>query len=593
MALSKLSNDEQGIILGQLCNTLEPRRAMYFSSASSELRVLLTPAVRQQLRTDHEVAAALCSKMGMRSCKELREAMEVTWENKDLSATDLATLGTLGSVLPHLWMLSLCENAGSAGPDGAERLAEGLGAGALPAVTFLAICDTHVGDAGASALAAALGRSALPGLKTVQLMGAAIGDAGLVALAPGLRRRPALVDLDLSDNPFGDEGLAALVAPPPPAGTLPPRTGGLKKLKELGLDGTQVSDAGCAALAAALDSGSLPALEKLTLDDIPASAAAIDAVSEALARSRASSALQKKQKEVALSKLSNDEQGIILGQLCKTLEPRRAVYFSSASSELRVLLTPAVRLQLRADHEVAAALCHKMGMRSCKELREARAVSWEDQGLTAADLATLGTLGSVLPALETLVLIESSGSAGPDGVQRLTEGLVAGALPHVYLFSLVNMHVGDAGASALAAALGRSALPRLESLVLNNAALGDAGMVALAPALRRLPALDSVHLFDNPFGDEGLAALVAPPPPAGTLPLATGGLKMLRELDLDDTQITDAGCAALAAALDSGALPALKVLKLDGIPASEAAKAAVYEARANLGAVSEDESEDE
>ena len=53
MALSKLSGDEQGIILGQLCNTLEPRRAMYFSSASSELRALLTPALRQQLRIDH------------------------------------------------------------------------------------------------------------------------------------------------------------------------------------------------------------------------------------------------------------------------------------------------------------------------------------------------------------------------------------------------------------------------------------------------------------------------------------------------------------------------------------------------------------
>ena len=54
MALSTLSGDEQGIILGQLCNTLQPCRAMYFSSASSELRVLLTPAVRKQLRADYE-----------------------------------------------------------------------------------------------------------------------------------------------------------------------------------------------------------------------------------------------------------------------------------------------------------------------------------------------------------------------------------------------------------------------------------------------------------------------------------------------------------------------------------------------------------
>ena len=35
MALSKLSGDEQGIILGQLRNRLEPRLAMYFSSAST------------------------------------------------------------------------------------------------------------------------------------------------------------------------------------------------------------------------------------------------------------------------------------------------------------------------------------------------------------------------------------------------------------------------------------------------------------------------------------------------------------------------------------------------------------------------------
>ena len=71
---STLSNDEQGIILGQLCSALEPRRAMYFSSACTELRVLLPPAVRQQLRADYEVATALCIKMGMQSCKELREA---------------------------------------------------------------------------------------------------------------------------------------------------------------------------------------------------------------------------------------------------------------------------------------------------------------------------------------------------------------------------------------------------------------------------------------------------------------------------------------------------------------------------------------
>ena len=60
------------------------------------------------------------------------------------------------------------------------------------------------------------------------------------------------------------------------------------------------------------------------------------------------------------------------------------------------------------------------------------------------------------------------------------------------------------------------------------------------------------------------------------------GLAKLKRLYLRGTQVTDAGCATLAAALDSGALPALEMLDLDGIPASTAAKAAVYEALANL-----------
>jgi hypothetical protein len=74
---------------------------------------------------------------------------------------------------------------------------------------------------------------------------------------------------------------------------------------------------------------------------------------------------------------------------------------------------------------------------------------------------------------------------------------------------------------------------------------------------------------------------VAPPPLAGALPLPTGGLKELIRLDLDYTQVSDAGCAALAAALDNGALPALEELSLNGIPASVAAQEAVDAALAS------------
>ena len=163
-------------------------------------------------------------------------------------------------------------------------------------------------------------------------------------------------------------------------------------------------------------------------------------------------------------------------------------------------------------------------------------------------------------------------------MQRLAEGLVAGALPAMTYLAFNGMHVGNEGASAFAAALGRGALPRLKTLLLTCSGIGDAGLVALAPALRRLPALVCLSLGNNPLGDDGIAALVAPPPPVDALPPPTGGLKKLMELALNYTQITDAGCAALAATLNSGALPALKDLGLVAIPASNAAKAAVHEA---------------
>ena len=282
---------------------------------------------------------------------------------------------------------------------------------------------------------------------------------------------------------------------------------------------------------------------------------------------------------MAFSKLSGDEQDIILGQLRNTLEPRLVMYLSSASKELRALLPPAARQQLRADYDEATDLCVKVGMRDCRELREARRIRWWEKSLSAADLTTLAMLGSVLPALVSLRLDERSGSAGPDGVQRLAEGLVAGALPAVTHLIIGGMHAGDAGASALAAALDRGALPRLEVLALAGAAIGDAALAALAPALRRRPALEQLSIHGNPFGDKGLAALVAPPPPAaGTPPRPAGGLKKLEELDIEDTGITDAGCATLAAALDSGELPALERVLLVDIPASAVAKATVRRA---------------
>lgn len=278
--MSVLSGDELEIVFLRLCNPFDPRVAMAFSSASRGLWAP-TQVARQQLRVQSEAAAALCRRAGIPSCKKLREATTARWSNlAELSIAELAMLGTLGSVVPSLKSLYLFDNVAASG--GMRRLAEGLGAGALPAVTRLVLGSMRMGDAGAAALAAALGRGALPQLEGLSLGDNGIGDAGLVALAPALRRLSALKQLWLVGNPVGDRGLAALMAPP--------LTAALKQLEVLNMDRTQVTDAGCAILMSALnrDHVVMPALERVLMVGSAASAAMRVAVREALlARERA------------------------------------------------------------------------------------------------------------------------------------------------------------------------------------------------------------------------------------------------------------------------------------------------------------------
>ena len=288
-----------------------------------------------------------------------------------------------------------------------------------------------------------------------------------------------------------------------------------------------------------------------------------------------------KAKDSKLLDLDDDALRVVHGGLSDPLNPRVAAAFRRLCRGLREP-TRALLKQLRDEHDAAAALCLKLGMPSCRALREELGLCIK-VSLSAADLALLGTLGRSLPVLVSLALgSDAAGVAGPDGVLRLVAGLGAGALPDLTSFQLSNMLMGNTGASALAAALGRGALPRLKILALDTLNISDAGLVALAPALRRLPALDELYLTGNPIGDEGLAALV-PQLPTGDLLPPTGKLAKLEVLELPNTQLSDAGCAALAAAIKSGALPLLKDLELGGIPASAAAIGAVHTALRDLG----------
>ena len=109
-------------------------------------------------------------------------------------------------------------------------------------------------------------------LGLLDLRGAGITGAGLVALAlAALQRLPALVLLNLNNNPLGDEGLAALVAPPQKAGTPPPPLECWRSsVRSRALPHPDHRPCGCYALAAAFKNGALPALDTMGLEGIPA-----------------------------------------------------------------------------------------------------------------------------------------------------------------------------------------------------------------------------------------------------------------------------------------------------------------------------------
>ena len=88
--LDALPDEIQQVIFGQLCNALDPRSAVAYSSASKGLREPMQrvgegagKSPLQQLKEENAAAAALCLKVGgCGACKELREAKRSEWSAK-------------------------------------------------------------------------------------------------------------------------------------------------------------------------------------------------------------------------------------------------------------------------------------------------------------------------------------------------------------------------------------------------------------------------------------------------------------------------------------------------------------------------------
>ena len=253
-----------------------------------------------------------------------------------------------------------------------------------------------------------------------------------------------------------------------------------------------------------------------------------------------------------LGALSHDELGVIFNGLADPVDPGVAVALLSTCKGLRTPLRPALREALRPMFKRVVELCLKVRVHWW-ELRTAESLGWHfNPTLTSDDLATLNMILRIngLPRLKTINLGWCGLSAG--SIQVLCEGLGRGAAPSLEWLNLSDNQLGRAGTEAVAAALSRGAMPRLQKLVLNGNHIGDEGLAALAAPLRKLPALKDLELTACGFSDEGFASLVAD--------IDTSHFRTLVRLLMHQNQLAAATCYKLTAAINSGALPALKEL---------------------------------
>ena len=168
-------------------------------------------------------------------------------------------------------------------------------------------------------------------------------------------------------------------------------------------------------------------------------------------------------------------------------------------------------------------------------------------------LAPIARCGS-FDHLQILVLRCCSGGGTedvPSGFGNFARGLLGTRLPSLWLLRVVDAIFEPGDVAAAASLFMSGAMSNLKKLEMILVPLGDAELASLAPALARLPALETLELEGNGFGDEGLHALTC----AGF----DGGFASLVSLDFVGNAITTRGCRRFMSALATRSLfPALR-----------------------------------
>ena len=149
------------------------------------------------------------------------------------------------------------------------------------------------------------------------------------------------------------------------------------------------------------------------------------------------------------------------------------------------------------------------------------------------------------------------------------EDVIVGTLTQIDLVN--NPRLGVEGMRALAA-LDRIGL--LDTLTLQNCGVTDDAVRALIDAFGNAnrARLQQLRLGGNPYGDDGLTTIVS----------ASAKFPSLRVLQIGDTEVGDAGVAALADAIDQGWLAHGTQIWLGGARVTQAGKQRLQAATSHL-----------
>jgi len=215
-----------------------------------------------------------------------------------------------------------------------------------------------------------------------------------------------------------------------------------------------------------------------------------------------------------------------------------------------------------ADKNAVKALFRKMSVRQLGGIK-----GLDFDGMRSLTKDNASCLAGCLNLCVSLVTLDLRNvGLDDDCMQALCANLANGALANLVTLNLTANQIGDEGMNSLSSAIASGAMANLVNLDLSYNGIGDEGMAAFASAIAMgaLANLENLYLGSNQIGDKGMVSFADALKPNPSNPM--GSLANLVTLALDTNQIGDEGMKSLSSAITSGALPALKFLRLGGNP---------------------------